>query len=101
MNINLTGLFLNYLPEKQPYHSSISHLLHEQGTKNFLYCGRPETQWTKQFMLGTQSDRRAGDLQSGGSLSDVEAGQISLVAWPFCHGSTSATEPNKCQDEFK
>lgn len=54
MNINLTGLFLNYLPEKQPYHSSISHLLYEQGTKNFLYCGRPETQWTKQFMLGTQ-----------------------------------------------
>lgn len=29
MNINLVGLFLNSLPEKQLYHSSISHLLYE------------------------------------------------------------------------
>lgn len=57
--------------------------------------------WQNSLCLEHKSDRRAGDLQSGGSLSDVEAGQISLVAWPFCHGSTSATEPNKCQDEFK
>lgn len=99
MSIDLAGLFLNFLPEKEPYPS---HLFYEQYSKNFLYCGRPETQWTKQFMLGTKKrDGSVGDLQSGGSLSDVEAGQISPVAWPFCHGSTSATEPNKCQDEFK
>lgn len=64
--------------------------------------GRPETQQTKWFMLRTKnSAMRVEDLQSGSSLSDVEAGQISPVAWPFCRGSMSATEPNKCQDEFK
>lgn len=59
-------------------------------------------QRTKCFMVRMKNGiKRVKRRRSDGSLSNVESGQISLVAWPFYHSSMSVTEPNKCQNELK
>lgn len=111
ININFIVLFLNSLPEKSSaLPLATSHLVFpvlwmNRNSRFFFDCQILEAdmkQRAEHLLLGTKSGaKRAGDLQSGAPLSEVEADQISLVAWPFCRGCMSATEPNKCQHEFK